>query len=65
MSYYDHYPPIRQNDPDPRVFVCQGPPVCDLQGDDAVRAQMAGCVWCRVITVRPDGTETVREPSRA
>lgn len=49
----------------PRVIVCQGPPVCDLQGDDAVRAQEAGCVWCQVITVHQDGTETVREPSRA
>ena len=65
MSYYDHYPPTRTDCDDPRIMVCQGPPVCDLQGDVAVEAQQMGCVWCCVITVHPDGTETVREPSRA
>lgn len=57
---------------DPRIFVCQGPPVCALQGEDAVRAQQArgaglpeGCQWCKVVTVHPDGTETTEEPGRA
>jgi len=48
----------------PRVFVCQGPPVCLLQDDDAVKAQIAGCPWCKVITLHADGSETVTEPYR-
>jgi len=57
---------------DPRVFVCQGPPVCELQDEDAVRAQQMraagmkeGCPWCKVITVHPDGSETTEAPGRA
>lgn len=49
---------------DPIICVCQGPPVCDLQGDAAVAAQQAGCLWCKRIIVHEDGTETVLEPSR-
>jgi len=49
---------------DPRIFVCQGPPGCMLQDDEAVRAQQAGCPWCRVITLHADGSETIREPHR-
>lgn len=45
-----------------RVWVCQGPPVCDLEDGAAVAAQVAGCVWCRVTTFHADGTETVRDP---
>lgn len=29
------------------MWVCQGPPKCQLQGDEAIDAQMAGCVWCQ------------------
>ncbi len=47
------------------VTVCQGPPRCLLQGDDAVDAAMFGCVWCKRITVYADGSETVREPVEA
>ncbi len=50
---------------DPVVIVCQGPPACLLEGDAAVRAQEAGCEWCKRITVHDDGTETVTEPGRA
>jgi hypothetical protein len=53
-----------ETDDDPIVIVCQGPPVCLLQDDDAVRAQIAGCPWCRRIVFHDDGTETVTEPSR-
>jgi hypothetical protein len=47
---------------DPKVFVCQGPPACKLNGDDAVRQQEKGCPWCKRIRVHADGTETVSEP---
>lgn len=50
---------------DPCVVVCQGPPICMLMGDEAMAAQMNGCVWCRRIWVHYDGSSTVREPARA
>jgi hypothetical protein len=50
-------------DEDPKVIVCQGPPVCGLQGDEAEAAMRAGCVWCRRITIHADGTETMVEPA--
>jgi hypothetical protein len=57
---------------DPRVFVCQGPPVCTLSVEEQVRAMQArgvgmgdGCQWCKVTTVHPDGRETVEEPGHA
>ena len=53
------------DEPDRRIIVCQGPPVCLLPPSMVMKAQEGGCVWCQVITVHPDGTETVREPSRA
>lgn len=28
------------------VIVCQGPPICTLQGDEALRAQQDGCEKC-------------------
>jgi hypothetical protein len=52
-------------EPDPQVIVCQGPPICLLQGDEAVAAMKAGCPWCRRTTMHEDGSETVREPARA
>jgi hypothetical protein len=53
------------DDEDAVVTVCQGPPACDLTGDDAVKAQQAGCQWCKRIYIASDGTETVVEPARA
>ena len=50
---------------DPQIIVCQGPPRCSLEGDDAVAAAEAGCPWCRRITLHDDGTETVEEPGNA
>lgn len=50
---------------DPAVIVCQGPPRCSLEGDAAVAAAEAGCVWCRRITVHEDGTETETGPGEA
>ena len=48
-----------------QVFVCAGPPQCLLEDDEAVEAMKAGCPWCKVTTVHPDGAETVRQPGRA
>jgi len=53
------------DEPDPMVIVCQGPPVCLLQDDAAMKAQIAGCPWCRRTIVHADGTETVTEPGHA
>lgn len=50
---------------DPMVVVCQGPPACMLEGDEAEAEMEAGCRWCKRIIVHDDGTETVIEPVRA
>lgn len=47
------------------VHSCAGPPACLLQGDEAVAAQIAGCVWCRRIYVMKDGTESEVGPGHA
>lgn len=47
------------------IHVCAGPPQCALEGDDAVAAQVAGCIWCKRITVDADGRETETGPGRA
>lgn len=47
------------------VIACQGPPRCDLEGDAAVEAQRADCVWCSRITLHGDGSETLVEPATA
>jgi len=51
------------DDGDPIIHVCQGPPACQLQGDAAISAQKSGCPWCKRSIVHDDGTETVLEPS--
>ena len=45
------------------VIVCQGPPRCTLEGDDAVAAQQGGCAFCKRISVQEDGSETTTEPT--
>lgn len=45
------------------IFVCQGPPRCDLQGDEAVAAQEAGCPFCKRILLDDQFNETIIEPS--
>lgn len=50
------------DDDAPLIIVCQGPPVCMLQGDEAEASQRAGCPWCKRIIVHPDGTDTVTDP---
>lgn len=47
------------------ITICQGPPRCDLQGDEAISAQLAGCPWCKRITIHADHSETTQEPSEA
>lgn len=60
MWGHEDYPLGFGND-DPRVIVCAGPPLCLLQGDEAVAQQQAGCEFCKLITIHPDGSETVTE----
>lgn len=40
------------------IIICVGPPLCLLQGDEAVQNQIDGCPKCRRVTVAPDGRET-------
>ena len=47
------------------VICCQGPPRCDLQDEEAVAAQEAGCPWCKRILINEDGDEIVTAPSEA
>ena len=47
------------------IIVCAGPPACPLEGEVALRAQEAGCQWCKRIRINPDGSETVTEPGHA
>ena len=56
---------LRPEDDVPVLTVCQGPPRCLLEGDDAARAAEAGCVWCKRIRFLPNGDEHVIEPGNA
>lgn len=49
------------DDRDPMVIVCAGPPLCDLEGDEAIAAIDSGCLLCKRIICHPDGSETVME----
>ena len=53
------------DEPDPMITVCQGPPVCNLTGEHAIEAIEAGCPWCTRRIQHPDGTETVIGPAHA
>ena len=46
------------------IWVCQGPPRCDLEDDAAVAAQQNGCVWCKRLIVDETG-ETEIAPGEA
>lgn len=46
-------------------IVCAGPPYCNLQGDDAVKAQEAGCPWCAYVHTEEDGREFIEQPGEA
>lgn len=47
------------------IHVCAGPPKCEHEGDMAVAAQIAGCVWCRRILIDGDGNEVETGPGSA
>lgn len=47
------------------VIVCQGPPRCMLEGDEAVQMQKDGCPWCSRVYVDSLGKSTVVEPGEA
>lgn len=49
----------------PVVIVCAGPPACLLEGDAAIAAAQAGCVWCRRIVVHDDGSVVETGPGHA
>lgn len=57
--------PDDDDDEGAMVIVCQGPPRCSLEDEEAVAAQVAGCVWCKRIAMSADGSETVQEPGNA
>lgn len=41
------------------ITVCAGPPLCGLEGYDAIMCQLEGCTMCRRIVVdHRDGSET-------
>lgn len=46
-------------------IVCAGPPYCSLTGDDAVKAQEAGCPWCSYVHIEEDGREFIDQPGEA
>lgn len=64
MMSESEYDPFKDSWPElvSTIHVCQGPPRCDLQGEDAVKAQVAGCIWCKKIRLFDDGTEETTEP---
>lgn len=39
------------------VVVCQGPPICELEGDVAVTRQKQGCLYCQRIWFDECGNE--------
>ncbi len=47
------------------IWVCQGPPRCLLEMDDAVKVQEEGCQFCKRILVDENGMERTIEPGNA
>lgn len=45
--------------------VCQGEPRCLLKDDDAMNAQIDGCIWCKRYMCDAVGRETIIEPGEA
>jgi len=50
------------DDNESEVIVCEGPPKCLLEGDEAIACQQAGCKLCKRITIYYDRTETIVVP---
>lgn len=41
------------------IIICAGPPLCMLEGHDAIMCQLEGCTICRRILIdHRDGSET-------
>jgi hypothetical protein len=53
------------DDDAPQVIVCQGPPRCSLEGDEAIAAMEAGCPWCIRDTLLTSGEWHTEQPSVA
>jgi hypothetical protein len=45
------------------IYVCQGPPACDFDGEEPWKVQPS-CHFCQKIYMNDDGSEEVVEPSR-
>ena len=43
------------DDDTPRLVICQGPPLCALEGDNAFSAQERGCPLCKIEQLADDG----------
>jgi len=43
----------------PRLVICQGPPWCALESDDALAAQERGCLICKIEQIADDGVTWV------
>ena len=41
-----------------QIIICDGPPLCPFEGDEAVQNQNDGCPRCHRIVIRDDGSET-------
>jgi hypothetical protein len=48
-----------------KSVICQGPPRCTLEHEDALIEQMDGCVWCKRFYIDRMGREYVYEPGEA
>jgi len=38
---------VPDDDETANLIICKGPPMCDLEGDEAIANQERGCLLCR------------------
>lgn len=43
-------------EPEGKVIVCAGPPLCNLVGDEAIEHAANGCLLCKRLAPKPDGS---------
>lgn len=56
---------IEDDEPDPMMITCQGPPLCDLvMGTPDMFTRMLACRWCTREIVHGPGDSTVIAPGR-
>lgn len=53
------------DDEDPMIVCCQGPPRCDYDGSGNPAERMNDCPWCKRVIVHAGGRETVIQPGYA